>query len=746
MQRAAALADRRRADAIDAHLEGARLAGEVGDVEGDRGAVAGCHDARHAGLGDDRRTHHGFGITIAVLHVREHQRRHPQGAVEIRHRQRDPCVALGIQRHRTGEQVHGLHARGRSPRLRQRGQRHVATEADLGDAALEAFDHPPVDVVRIHAEPALGEEVRVGIRHREPGDVEDADIDRGHRRECFLARQCRRADDHLQRLLRPHPRLHRQAYRDLAVPAIHRNKGHADRARRGDLAGRAAAAEHQGGDVDVVAFPVLGHRDLDHGAGLHVDRLYEQHAVAFHQQQALARVRRGERRLQRVAGAIRGLVQRQLDLVGARIQPAVRVVPTPTGMERIARDQLGRRIEHVDAVLAPFHRDVEADCGRARIQREHLLVLEAAGEVVVPAGVVVVAPVVVAVFAHQGHLQSFHRARRAIGTEAHEFEARVGIGVGAVLVVEQRPHADQRIGRPQHALHAAIDAAAAGFEQAAGHDRLHRRIALHFRRQRDVLRQLALGVEGGIDNVLGFLRQLDRGVAEEIALGLRQRVLVDHHCELGGEAIARCRRAIQVGAGRLQAERFAPVQHRVGAGEVEFHAFRQEFLDAQGHALHRFLAGRVGAEFDLPLAGRRLHRDRLLEAEVTARSRLDPRLDEGLAVRLLEPHEQGLRLAVLRQHWLAIVVAQQRGDAHGLAGAIEVTTRPREHIEPGLLAAADGELGQVQRRLVERQHRHVLAARRSEYVRRVQGVVEQRIAVAVGLALEHRLATRVQHA
>jgi hypothetical protein len=91
------------------------------------------------------------------------------------------ALPLASSCHRAGEQVDGLHPRRRSPRLRQCGQRHVATEADLGDAAFEALDHPAIDVVRIHAEAALGEEMRVRIRHREAGDVEDADIDRGHR-------------------------------------------------------------------------------------------------------------------------------------------------------------------------------------------------------------------------------------------------------------------------------------------------------------------------------------------------------------------------------------------------------------------------------------------------------------------------------------------------------------------------------------------------------------------------------------
>ncbi|KAG1255163.1 hypothetical protein G6F68_010505 [Rhizopus microsporus] len=116
-------------------------------------------------------------------------------------------------------------------------------------------------------------------------------------------------------------------------------------------------------------------------------------------------------------------------------------------------------------------------------------------------------------------------------------------------------------------------------------------------------------------------------------------------------------------------------------------------------------------------------------------------LTEGLAVGLLQAQEY--RLSLDR---LAIVVAQQYGQAHGLARAIQVTPRPRVDVEPGIVTTGHGEFAQVQRRLVERQEAGVLAAAGDQHVGRIQGVVQQRVAVAVGAALQDHLALGIEYA
>ncbi len=98
------------------------------------------------------------------------------------------------------------------------------------------------------------------------------------------------------------------------------------------------------------------------------------------------------------------------------------------------------------------------------------------------------------------------------------------------------------------------------------------------------------------------------------------------------------------------------------------------------------------------------------------------------------------------RHRLAVVVAQQRRHAHRLAGAVQVAAGPGEHVEPGILAPGHGELAQVQRRLVERQHRQVGAAARHQHLAGVERVVQQRVAVGVGLAFQEQLALGVEDA
>ncbi len=738
---AAALAQAQRAFGVHLHVELAGLAGEVLHVQGDGAAVTRGEHARHAGLGQDRRAHDGFHIPLAVLVIAVDQRRHAQGAVEVRHLQADARIALGIELHRAGEQVHGLHARGRTLGLRQCLQGHVAAELQLAAAAVEAFDHPAVDVVGIDAEATLGEEVRAGIGHREAGDVEDAHVHRRDGDVRGLAGQLRCADRHRQVLFRTHLLGRDQTHGHGAALAVHRHVHHAHGAGRGDLAGRAAATEHQRGDVDVVALPVGGDRDLVGGTRLGVDLLHVQHAVALDHQDALAGVRRGHRHLQGVAGLVAGLVQAQLDLVRACIEAAVVIAPAPAGAERIAAGQAGGRIEHVHPVLAPLHREIEGDRAAAGIDGAGFLVLEAAGEIVVPA-VVVEGPVVVAQFAHQGHLQALGRLRLAGGIDAHQLEARVAVGIGTVLGVEQRAHADQRIGRPHDALEGAGDRAATGFVQAARQHHGDRRLGLgRLFRQRHVFAQLAIVRQRGVDHVLCFTRQLQGRVTEEITRQAFHRLLFGGHGQARGEAVAIGRGAIQIGTIGLQAQLLARLQRLLRAVQVQLHALGQEFLDTQGHALDRFLAGRVGAEFHLPAPGRRLGGNGLLEVDVALVAGLQTGLAEGLAVGLLQAQEHRLGL-----HRLAVVVAQQGRQAHGFTGAVQVATGPGVDVEPGIVTTGHGEFAQVQRRLVERQEAGVLAAAGHQHLGRVQGVVQQRVAVAVGAALEHHLALGVKHA
>src|SRR3546814_19129492 len=109
------------------------------------------------------------------------------------------------------------------------------------------------------------------------------------------------------------------------------------------------------------------------------------------------------------------------------------------------------------SVFAPLHREVEAHRRQRRIDDFLLDVLETAGEVVVPAVVLVVVPVVVALLAHQRDLQALARPRLSVAAHAGELEACTGVAVGPVRVVAQRTHAPHRARRPPTPLAHTVD-------------------------------------------------------------------------------------------------------------------------------------------------------------------------------------------------------------------------------------------------------------------------------------------------
>ncbi len=292
-----ALRDRQRLGRAHLDRKFVLAAGEILQIEREAGLVAGSQHARRGDFGDQRCADDGFGVAAAVLVFAERQRGDAHGAVEIGHLQRDLGFTFGIERDGTGEQVDGEHLGGRATRLRQWAQRHVAAVAEFGGGAVEAFDDAAVQVIGIDAERALGKEPGVGIGACEARDVEDADIDCRYRHVGLLAGQCRHLHRHRQVGFRLHLLRCLEGDVDLAVTAIHLHPSFADGAGRGDLVGGRTAAEHQRGDIDVVALPVLGHRDFERCTGLGVDVARVQQMIRLHQQHAGAGLRRRHRDL-----------------------------------------------------------------------------------------------------------------------------------------------------------------------------------------------------------------------------------------------------------------------------------------------------------------------------------------------------------------------------------------------------------------------------------------------------------------
>ncbi len=189
--------------------------------------------------------------------------------------------------------------------------------------AVVALDHAAVEIVCVDAERALREEPRVRIGPREARDVEDADVDGGNRHVRLLSSERRRLDRDRQIGLGLHLLRRFDGDIDLAIAAVHRHERFADRARGRDLLDGRAAAEHERGDVDIMALPVLRDRNLEYRAGSGVDVLRVEHVVGLDDEHARTGLRRRHRDFQRVARAIARLVERELDLVGPRFLAAV---------------------------------------------------------------------------------------------------------------------------------------------------------------------------------------------------------------------------------------------------------------------------------------------------------------------------------------------------------------------------------------------------------------------------------------
>jgi hypothetical protein len=149
----------------------------------------------------------------------------------------------------------------------------------------------------------------------------------------------------------------------------------------------------------------------------------------------------------------------------------VGVLGVPAGVKAVAGGLLGGGVQHFQPVAAIGDGQADggagADVEAAGIHQFFGLVVAA-----VPAALVVVAPVPLAVFAHQAHLQAFGGHQLASGVDAHQLEP----GQAAFLrhvALEQRAHAHQGVGWPPAALNRAHHRPSARFEQAEHGTQLH---------------------------------------------------------------------------------------------------------------------------------------------------------------------------------------------------------------------------------------------------------------------------------
>ena len=338
-------------------------------------------------------------------------RHQAQLAVKVGNIDADFTFTLLIQGHGYALQRHDVHAGGWP--LAAFGQRRITAERQAGQTALPGFDQLPVNIQLIRAVGLAPEQAGVGIRGRVAGDIQHPHV---HRCQQYMGPFGNAAIGvsggkfHAQRLLGTHFFGRIKGQRQLARRAVERQMQHAHGPLGSDIGLALARADNQRAHVQIVTGPLRIEFDIEGFAfGRHLDFFPPQRAItAFKQQVTLTGCGRRNRYPGGVTIGIGGLVQRQLDLIGAHGAAFGIVLGAITGPETQAADQPGLRVFNFNPVWAPLHR--ETDLSRFSgfnadgflVEIEKFLVV-----VIAPAVVVRVVPVVIAALTHQPYLEVF---------------------------------------------------------------------------------------------------------------------------------------------------------------------------------------------------------------------------------------------------------------------------------------------------------------------------------------------------
>ena len=349
---------------VEGDVQFLRFVGQVGQVQRQAGLVPSGQKARCGQLGHQGCSDHGFGLGHAVAIIGPGLRHQAQFAVEVRDIDADFAFALGVQRHRCTLQRDDVHAGGRA--FTAFGQGRVTAECEAGQTALPGFDQLPVNIQLVGAISLAPKQAGVRIRGRVIGNVQHPDVHRSQQDMGLLrnaAVSIFSLNFHRQRLFGAHFFRRIEGQCQLALGSVKRQVQHAHGAFWGDIGFTLTGADHQRTNIQIVARPRRVEFDVEGFAfGRDFNFFPPQRPVtAFDQQITFARSGRRDRDFGGIAIAVRGFVQRQLDLIRAHGASFGVVLGTVTGPEAHAADQPGLRVFDLDTVRAPLHR--EADLG-----------------------------------------------------------------------------------------------------------------------------------------------------------------------------------------------------------------------------------------------------------------------------------------------------------------------------------------------------------------------------------------------
>ena len=595
----------------------------------------------------------------------------PHRASEIRHVKtyRRRAVRPDFDDARVERHQHRSCRRGAEPRGRT-----VAADAQRAGHALGRVDQLAIEIAHFHAEFALAEEPAIGIGGLELGQVENAEIDCGHGDIGLLARLgIGELDAGGEGLARQRHRRRVEHHVKLHVARIDIGEGEPEGTRRHALFSGAGRPVEDRGHIGART-PVLSHLQGNGRAfGGHVDRLHVDNPVVDHQHQSGAGELRIKAKCGGVAGAIGRLVECHLQGVGG-VRAGLRIIVA--SVEFVAR---GSRVVPAALDLQPVAAIV--DSGRNGDRAGGGRVGGAVGDFAgggdgfpLP-GATVAVPLIVGLDARQGPIEPGlvdGLASRGDDDDVEAGLAALGKTIGVAELRLQPDAIDIGEHRPGQA---ALDGAAIGIDQP--HDDLcfERPGGRLRRRYGDFGGGIAIRI-GGADDAQRLTIGLDIVVepAEGVAgiLGQRgdrrdHRVGLDGEVGRGGAVKILCRDADRGD--------FVDLDRLVCGADLEGEPLGLEILDEEGRAGQRLGLG-IGIEPDGPGAAHGIGIERQ-GVEIATGAAV---IDHGAR----GDHTVGaFQLQCQRQvgHGLGVHIAQQRGEEHRFARAIDATFRCGEQIE-----------------------------------------------------------------
>ena len=432
-----------------------------------------------------------------------------------------------------------------------------------------------------------------------------------------------------------------------------------------------------------------------------VDELLD--LVADEGDRRLALEMRGDAQLGLLARGVARLVERHDDVVGRVGARRAR----PADVEGDAGLFAVRRL-HVEPMAAPA--DLRADLGRrvgADVDRSLGEPFRGLDRLVTPASVGI-EPLVVVADRVERPGDAFAHAARAVGRDGDRLECRdVAF---ADRFVEILLEADRHALGAHRQRHDAFDRASAQFGDVDDDLRLER---LGGGALRQIDGEVGVALVVGLDLVGELVLdggELVVGQAADVTgiaddLGTLDRL----EAHRAGDVEAGGRRAVEEFRVERNVDRLARRRGRLGGLQREIEALGDVILEQEfGVADARRLG--IGVGVDLPFARRRVGEQR--HGQGAAAEPLIGDADALVfdAVGTLDHDRQ--RQAGLG---LALGVAQQRGDEHRLAGAIDAALGVEERVErAGRVAPADAAIGEIESVLRQIEEVVIVAERRHE--------------------------------